>query len=64
MNKIIKILMRRDGMTLDEAKALVADVIDMMNDAIANGDYDEAEMIVEDELGLEPDYIPALLGCF
>lgn len=64
MNRVVKILMKRDGMSVEEAKDLVAEVVDMMNDAIAMGDYEEAQMIVEDELGLEPDYIPDLLGVF
>lgn len=64
MNRIIKILMDRDGMTEDEARATVVDVMDMMEDAIAEGDYEEAEDILADELGLEPDYIPDIMGVF
>lgn len=56
--------MDRDGMTEDEARATVVDVMDMMEDAIAEGDYEEAEDILADELGLEPDYIPDIMGVF
>ena len=61
MNKIIEILMKRDGMTKEEAtshyKAVKADI----NDAIANGDSELVEDLMAEEFGLEPDYIMDLL---
>jgi hypothetical protein len=58
MNKIVEILMERDGMSQEEAEALVKETRDelMMLD-----DPTEADEIVEDYLGLEPDYIEYLL---
>ena len=61
MNNVVAILMKRDGMPRAEAVALVAEVRGMIEDA--GGDYDEAEQIMIDELGLEMDYIfDILLG--
>ena len=61
MNRIVKILMERDDITEEEAKALIKDVREMMEDAIADGDYSEAEDIMAGELGLEMDYIMDIL---
>lgn len=57
MERIIKILMDRDDMSREEAIELINDVKEMMQKAIEDGSYMEAEEIFEDELGLEPDYI-------
>lgn len=59
MNKIISILMKRDGLTRDEAKQL-------LNDFVATylqGDFDpfEAEEIFQSEFGLEPDFFEILM---
>ena len=48
-NKVIDILMRRDGMSLAEAK----DAISECREALLSGD----EYAIEDYLGLEADYI-------
>ena len=64
MNRIVKILMRREDLTREEAEDWVNETREMMEDAIANGDYEEAEDILASELGLEPDYIPDILGVF
>lgn len=61
MNQVVEILMKRDGMSKKEAVDLVQDVRSMMNDAIATGDYCEAEEIMYSELGLEMDYIYDIL---
>lgn len=55
--EVINILMKRDGMTEQEAKEVADDVREEMLDAIDAGDYSLAEEIFEDDLGLEPDYI-------
>jgi len=56
-NDVLRILMERDGMTEKEAMDLIQEVREMMDEAIADGEYGEAEAIFEEELGLEPDYI-------
>ena len=57
MNKIIGILMRRDGYTKEEAKEIYADVMQEVHTLIELGDYESAEQIFESDLGLEIDYL-------
>lgn len=57
MNKIIQILMDRDGMTKEEATILVEET----REEIFNSDPWEAEDIMADMLGLEMDYIMDLI---
>lgn len=59
MERIIEILMRRDGYSRKEAVDIVNDVRSMMKDC--NYDPDKSEEIFVSELGLEIDYIPDLL---
>ena len=59
MEEIIKILMKRDGMSREEALELLEDVKEMMEEV--SYDPEECENIFETELGLEPDYIPAFI---
>ena len=67
MDEIIKILMRRDGITEEQARNLVdccsAELHDMLNhtESVNFFTYDLAAGIIEDWLGLEPDYIDYLL---
>lgn len=60
-NEIVSILMKRDGTTQEEAIRLIKETRGMIYLAIENGDYDSAEDIIASELGLEMDYIFALL---
>lgn len=57
MNRVVRILMNRDGYSEEEAIEIVNDCREEMNEAIANGDYELAEDILASDLGLEPDYI-------
>ena len=50
--------MERDGMTQQEAREYVDEVIDMINDT---DDISEKEDIFQSELGLELDYLIDLL---
>ena len=59
MEEIIKILMKRDGNTREEALSIIEDVKDMMEEV--SYDPEECENIFETELGLELDYIPGFL---
>ena len=56
-NEIIEVLMKRDHMTKEEAINHYRYVKEMVNEAVADGDYDTAEDIMYSELGLEMDYI-------
>jgi ribosomal protein L7/L12 len=54
-NTLEAILMKRDGMTLDEAK----DLIEECRDEVRNGM--DPEEVLHYDLGLEPDYVFDLL---
>ena len=53
MNKVVKILMERDGLTQQQAKELVEET----REALSSCDPWEAEEIIADYLGLELDYL-------
>lgn len=59
MNKVIEILMKRDGIDEEEARALVEETRD---EIISLDDPMEADNIIMDYLGLEPDYILDIFG--
>ena len=59
MNKVVEILMRRDNFTQQEAEDRVSEVKQMMKDC--GYDPEECTDIMNDELGLEMDYIEDLL---
>ena len=55
-NRLVSILMRRDGMERDEAEDLLQDA----REAVEDGE--DPEEILQDYFGLEPDYVFDLLG--
>lgn len=57
MNKVVEILIKRDSMTKSEAEKL----IDETREELLAADPFEAEDIIADYLGLEPDYIMDIL---
>lgn len=59
--RIVNILIKRDDITREEAASLVDDVMEQVYDVLSTGDYSEAEEIWMSELGLEVDYLLALL---
>ena len=61
IERIIAIIMRRDELTHKEAASVVNEAREMILEAAASDDYDEAEEIMYSELGLEMDYIFDLL---
>lgn len=56
-NRVVQILMDRDDLTEQEAIETIAECKEMMEEEIADGNYEEAEAIFQSELGLELDYI-------
>lgn len=52
MKEIIAILMKRDGLSFQDAKQQVLEVRKMILEAIENGDYSEPDEIMQYELGL------------
>lgn len=59
MNRIAQVLIERDGLTAEQARAEVASARKALWDALSNGDdiYD----FCQDEFGLEPDYLEELI---
>ena len=55
-NRLVSILMRRDGMERDDAEDLLQDA------RAAVEDGEDPEEILQDYFGLEPDYVFDLLG--
>lgn len=62
MDKIINILMKRDGLTRDEATLSYNNFLENAQSYIDSGDEEALEDLLMDELGLEPDYIFDILG--
>ena len=61
MKRIEDILMKRDGCSKREARSRIEECREAMYAAIDDGDEWEIEDIMDDFLGLEPDYIDELL---
>ena len=61
LESIENVLIRRDGITYEEARALVAEARAALLKAIEAGEYCAAEEICYEYFGLEPDYIDQLL---
>lgn len=57
-NRVVEILMKRDGMSEEEA----TDLVDETREELLNCDPWEAEDIMADMLGLELDYIFDVIG--
>lgn len=55
-NEIVNVLMRRDGLSLEEAYKQLNDARERL------ADDDDPEEILYEEFGLEPDYLFDLLG--
>lgn len=58
INRVAGILMTRDGMTSTEA----VDLIEETREIILSSGIEEADDIIMDMLGLEPDYLEDILG--
>lgn len=61
MKKVINILMERDDMSLSEAKEFLQDIMDEIHELVEIGDYEGAEWVWENEVGLEVDYLIGVL---
>lgn len=59
MNRVVKILMEREGLSREEAEDTLNEVRKMLEEC--NYDPEESEEIISSELGLEPDYIMDIL---
>lgn len=62
MNRIVRILMKRDDLSEQEAQELFDECHRrLMDEAVPSGDSELAEEILCEELGLELDYLMDLL---
>lgn len=61
--RIVKILMERDGVTREDAIKTVERVADMIQDAMCEESctLSEIDDIISSELGLEPDFVDDFL---
>jgi len=58
---IKQVLMRRDGMSAEEADELIEEAEEALASYIEEGDFAAAEDICEEYFGLEPDYLTEIL---
>ncbi len=61
METIKNVLMNRDGMTEEEAEALIGEAREVMLGYLDDGDMEAAYEICEEYFGLEPDYLMDLM---
>ena len=61
MDNITEVLMRRDGLSEEDAKAEVENFKEDIEDSIMSGDLDSIEDALMCDLGLEPDYLIDIL---
>ena len=61
MNKIAKVLMKRDGMTYEEADNLIDEAREALQNYLDEGDSFGAENVCKEFFGLEPDYLDELI---
>lgn len=61
MDSITEVLMRRDGLSEEDAKREVEDFKADVEDSIMSGDLEDIEDALMNDLGLEPDYLMDIL---
>ena len=61
MDSITEVLMRRDGMSEEDAKREVEDFRADIEDSIMSGNLEDIEDALMNDLGLEPDYLMDIL---
>ena len=61
MDSITEVLMRRDGLSEEDAKREVEDFRADIEDSIMSGNLEDIEDALMYDLGLEPDYLMDLL---
>lgn len=60
-NRVVEILMRRDGVTKGEAESMIDECRSELWDAINGTSCTEPDEVIMNELGLEPDYLEDIL---
>ena len=63
MESIVKVLMRRDGMSRSDAEELYQEALEELKElGESGGSLCEAEDLVKDYFGLEPDYLTEMIN--
>ena len=57
LEELASMIAKRDNISFEEAMAVIRDCAADMEQAFYNGSLDEAEDLLKDYLGLEPDYL-------
>ena len=61
MDSITEVLMRRDGLSEEDAKREVDNFREDIEDSIMSGNLEDIEDALMNDLGLEPDYLMDIL---
>ena len=61
MEELINILMKRDGLSFEEARRQCEDTVTEVRMAVSSGDFLLAEELMMSDLGLESDYLMDIL---
>lgn len=61
MDSIKEVLMRRDGLSEEDAQREVDDFREDIEDSIMSGNLEDIEDALMNDLGLEPDYLMDIL---
>jgi hypothetical protein len=61
MDNITEVLMRRDGLSKEDAKREVDNFREDIEDSIMSGNLEDIEDALMNDLGLEPDYLMDIL---
>lgn len=56
-NNLVELLMRRDHLTREEATEMLFTCKEDLERAVSDGNYNDVDDIIMDDLGLEPDYL-------
>lgn len=56
-NNLIELLMRRDNISRNEAIEMLFTCKEDLERAVDDGNYNEVDDIIMDDIGLEPDYL-------
>ena len=56
-NNLVELLMRRDHITRGEAIEMLFTCKEDLERAVSDGNYNDVDDIIMDDLGLEPDYL-------
>lgn len=59
--RVVNILIARDGISTSKAYRMVDECAERLDAAMCEGKFEEMDQIIQEDLGLEPDYIEDLV---